>query len=100
MNHQHEQQSQHGHHTSHSLKRPVNHDDPTEHEGHSSHDDHANHNVNDMLRRFIVSAILTLPLLLFSHIGALLGLHLMPPFGLSMGLFGFILATPVVWWGG
>ena len=24
----------------------------------------------------------------------------MPPFGLSMGLFGFLLATPVVWWGG
>ncbi len=67
---------------------------------HSSHDDHASHNVNDMLRRFIVSAVLTLPLLLFSHIGSLLGLHLMPPFGLSMGLFGLILATPVVWWGG
>jgi P-type Cu2+ transporter len=53
-----------------------------------------------MLRRFIVSGVLTLPLLLFSHVGALLGLHLTPPFGLSMGLFGLILATPVVWWGG
>jgi P-type Cu2+ transporter len=68
--------------------------------GHAGHDDHANHNVNDMLRRFIISAILTVPLLLYSHIGALLGLHLMPPFGLSMGLFGLLLATPVVWWGG
>jgi P-type Cu2+ transporter len=67
---------------------------------HAGNDDHASHNVNDMLRRFIVSAILTVPLLLYSHIGTLLGLHLMPPFGLSMGLFGLILATPVVWWGG
>ena len=24
----------------------------------------------------------------------------MPPFGLSTGLFGFLLVTPVVWWGG
>jgi P-type Cu2+ transporter len=85
---------------------PVNHDtvNHTGHvkdEDHRGHDDdHASHNVNNMLRRLIVSFVLTLPLLLFSHIGALLGLHLTPPFGLSVGLFGFILATPVVWWGG
>ncbi len=78
----------------------AEHEEHSSHADHASHDDHTNHNVNDMLRRFIVSAVLTLPLLLYSHIGALLGLHLMPPFGLSMGLFGFILATPVVWWGG
>ena len=53
-----------------------------------------------MLRRFIVSLILSLPLFVFSHVGPLVGLHLSPPFGLSMGLFGFLLATPVVWLGG
>lgn len=88
-------------HTGHvEHQEPSSHMEPKKHTDHASHDDHASHNVNDMLIRFIVSAILTLPIVLYSHIGALFGLHLMPPFGLSMGLFGFILATPVVWWGG
>jgi Cu2+-exporting ATPase len=54
----------------------------------------------DLLRRFIVSLIFSLPLFTLSHVGALIGLRLSPPFGLLMGLFGFLLATPVVWWGG
>jgi P-type Cu2+ transporter len=73
------------------------------HDEHAGHDQHAGHGaemVGDMLRRFIVSLILSLPLFLFSHVGVLFGLHLAPPFGLSMGIFGFLLATPVVWWGG
>jgi P-type Cu2+ transporter len=81
-------------------KNHANHSEHSSHANHAGHDDHASHNVNDMLVRFIVSAVLTLPVVLYSHIGALVGLHLMPPFGLSMGLFGFILTTPVVWWGG
>jgi Cu2+-exporting ATPase len=67
------------------------------------HDEHAGHGaamVGDMLRRFVVSLILSLPLFIFSHVGALAGIHPSPPFGLSMGVFGFLLATPVVWWGG
>jgi Cu2+-exporting ATPase len=73
------------------------------HAGHADHDAHAGHGaamVGDLLRRFIVSLVLSLPLFLFSHFGALVGLHLTPPFGLSMAWFGFLLATPVVWWGG
>jgi len=67
------------------------------------HDEHAGHGaamVNDMLRRFVVSLLLTLPIVIFSPIGGALGFPDMPPFGLSMGLWGFLLATPVVWWGG
>lgn len=71
-----------------------------EHERHDEHADHGAQMVHDLLRRFIISAVLSLPLVLFSPIGAWLGLSGMPPFGLSMGLFGFFLATPVVWWGG
>jgi len=37
---------------------------------------------------------------IFSPLGATVGLPAMPPFGLSTGLFGFLLVTPVVWWGG
>ena len=67
-----------------------------------THDEHAGHGaamVRDLLRRFIVSLILSLPLFI-PHVGEIFGLHIAPPFGLSMGLFGFLLATPVVWWGG
>src|SRR5207245_3650239 len=55
---------------------------------------------SDLLRRFVVSLVLTLPILAFSPMGAIVGLPATTPFGLSMGLFGFLLATPVVWWGG
>ncbi|WP_353544456.1 heavy metal translocating P-type ATPase, partial [Deinococcus xinjiangensis] len=70
---------------------------------HSGHDEHAGHSaamVNDMLRRFIVSLILTIPIVLYSPIGEAIGFRAMPPFGLGMNWFGLILATPVVWWGG
>ncbi|MBB5379015.1 Cu2+-exporting ATPase [Deinococcus metalli] len=53
-----------------------------------------------MLRRFVISAIVTVPLILYSPIGASVGFTAMPPFGLSMAWFGLLLATPVVWWGG
>jgi Cu2+-exporting ATPase len=71
--------------------------------GAMEHGEHAGHGdamVADMFRRFIVSILLSLPLVIFSPMGAALGLPDAPLFGLSMGLFGFLLTTPVVWWGG
>lgn len=71
--------------------------------GHAGHDEHAGHGeamVNDMLRRFVVSLIVTLPIVLYSPIGEAVGFTAMPPFGLGMNWFGLLLATPVVWWGG
>jgi len=92
---------------SHAGHPSVGAERETKHDMHAGpaadHDVHAGHGeamASDLLRRFIVSLILSLPLFLFSHVGALLGLHLAPPFGLSMEWFGFLLATPVVWWGG
>ncbi|MBA3442683.1 MAG: copper-translocating P-type ATPase [Pyrinomonadaceae bacterium] len=82
---------------SHGEHAAMGHD---EHGGHDAHAGHGEAMVGDMLRRFVVSLILSLPLMAFSHLGALVGLHPMPPFGLSMAWFGFLLATPVVWWGG
>ena len=64
----------------------------TEHAGHGSPD--------DMLRRFVASLIITLPIVIFSPIGGALGLPSMPPFGIGMGWWGLVLATPVVAWGG
>ena len=69
---------------------------------HAGHEEHAGHGaemVGDLLRRFVVSLVLSLPLFI-SHLVALFGFHLSPPVGLSPGLFSFLLATPVVWWGG
>ncbi|GHJ42748.1 copper-translocating P-type ATPase [Catellatospora sp. TT07R-123] len=102
----------HAHHPSHTAAAgapatPHAHDaEPGEHAGHGehgAHDEHAGHGADMaavMLRRFVASAVLTLPIVAFSPIGAALGLPAQPPFGLSMGWFGLILATPVVWWGG
>src|SRR5262245_43191647 len=75
---------------------------PEEHAamGHGEHAGHGSAMVADLLRRFIISTLLTLPLIIYSPIGGSLGLPGRPPFGLSMGLFGFLLATPVVLWGG
>ena len=81
----------------------ADHDMPTAHAGQSGHDEHAGHGaamVNDMLRRFISSAVLTVPIVLYSPIGEFFGFTAAPPFGLSMAWFGLILATAVVWWGG
>ncbi len=57
--------------------------------------------VQDMLRRFIGSAILTVPIIICSSLGtALFGRELTPPFGVSPGLLSFVLTSIVVWWGG
>jgi Cu2+-exporting ATPase len=57
--------------------------------------------VRDMLRRFIGSGILTVPIILYSPLGtSLLGRELAPPFGLSRGVSSFVLTSIVVWWGG
>ena len=56
--------------------------------------------VQDMLRRFIGSAILTVPIVLYSPVGtSLFGRELAPPIGLSPGLLSFVLTSVVVWWG-
>jgi len=57
--------------------------------------------VQDMLRRFIGSAILTIPIVLYSPLGtSLVGRELTLPFGLSPGPLNFVLTSIVVWWGG
>src|SRR5438067_902807 len=73
-----------------TTEAPMNH----------AHAGHGAHMVQDMLRRFIGSAILTVPIVLYSPLGtSLFGRELAPPFGLSPGLLGFLLTSIVVWWG-
>ncbi len=68
----------------------------------ANHNQHAGHDksmVSDMLRRFWVCLVLTIPVVLFSPIGMGIGFTFDPPFGLSMEWFGLILTTPIVLWG-
>jgi Cu2+-exporting ATPase len=66
----------------------------------TDHHGHGAHMVQDMLRRFVGSAILTVPIVIYSPLGtSLFGRELAPPFGLSPGLLGFVLTSVVVWWG-
>jgi P-type Cu2+ transporter len=55
----------------------------------------------DMRRRFFVSLVLTIPIILYSSLGTtLFHLHLPTPFGVSPNWVLLVLSTPVVWWGG
>lgn len=66
-----------------------------------AHAGHGAHMVRDMLRRFVGSAILTVPIIVYSPLGtSLFGRELASPFGLSRGLLSFALTSIVVWWGG
>ena len=68
---------------------------------HHDHGHAAPDMAHDMLRRFVGSAILTVPIVLYSPLGAsLVGQAVALPFGLSHGLLGFAVTSIVVWWGG
>ena len=88
--------------TGHTAHAHEHHTAPAAHRGApDAHAGHGAHMVQDMLRRFIGSAILTVPIILYSPLGAsLFGRELAPPFGLSPGLLSFVLTSIVVWWGG
>ena len=55
--------------------------------------------VTDMRRRFLVAAVFSLPILLWSPIGRdVLGFRAAAPFGLRDDVFQLILSVPVVFW--
>ena len=55
----------------------------------------------DMRRRFFVSLVLTIPIILYSSLGTtLFHLHLPTPFGVSPNWVLLVLSTPVMWWCG
>src|SRR2546427_742913 len=91
------------HHHHHEPPRPsvaVNAPDQHQHAP-DAHARHGAHMVQDMLRRFIGSAILTIPIVLYSPLGtSIVGRELTLPFGLSPGPLSFVLTSIVVWWGG
>src|SRR5690554_8030267 len=52
------------HHTATKNHDRHGHDN---HDGHAGHDKHAGHHTHDFLKRFWISLILTIPVLLLSH---------------------------------
>src|SRR5258708_2886487 len=90
----------HHHHEHPRASAPVDAPPPHEHSP-DGHGGHGGDMVQDMLRRFIGSAILTVPIVTYSPLGtSLFGRQLAPPLGLSPGLLGFVLTSIVVGWGG
>src|SRR5229473_5271097 len=90
----------HHHHEHPRASAPVDAPAPHQHAP-DAHAGHGAHMVQDMLRRFIGSAILTVPIVTYSPLGtSLFGRQLAPPLGLSPGLLGFVLTSIVVGWGG
>jgi Cu2+-exporting ATPase len=74
-------------------------------EGHAAHGGHAGMTMEDMARdmrnRFLVSLVLTIPIFLYSPLFTrFFNIHLPIPFGIREEVFGFLLATVVVIYGG
>src|SRR5437762_11584379 len=89
---------QHQHHERPRASAAV--EAPAEHRAVDANAAHGAHMVQDMLRRFTGSAILTVPIVVYSPLGtSLFGRELAPPIGLSPGLLSFVLTSVVVWWG-
>ena len=63
------------------------------------HQEHSATMVGDMLRKAIVCALLTIPIVLYSSLGHRLGFSGTLPFGWSETWFGLALTTPIVFWG-
>lgn len=110
----------HSTHTPHDAPPALGPQNTDAHNGHimSEHDksEHGGHDMDahammghggmsadamarDMRNRFFVSLIFTIPIFITSHLAELFGLMIPPPFGLSVPVFGFLLATPVVIYG-
>src|SRR5215218_7323879 len=85
---------QHGHegHTGMAPQETMGHGG---HHGSMSMDDMA----RDMRNRFLVAAVVSVPILLWSPIGReVLGFSLAAPFGLRDDVFSLLLSLPVVFW--
>ncbi len=66
----------------------------------SDHESHSGHAVGGMLRRAIISGVLSGPVILYSPLGtSIAGRALTPPFGIANRGLDLALTSVVVWWG-
>jgi Cu2+-exporting ATPase len=99
--HDHPQATDHAHpvpDADHAAHAPVTPQDATGHGGHHvgmAMDDM----VHDMRNRFLVAALLSIPILLWSPIGReVIGFNVLAPFGLRDDVFSLILSLPVIFY--
>lgn len=62
-----ETHSHHGHHQHHDHKKHSHHSENHSHHSHSGYDKHEGHHTHDFLKRFWVSLMITVPILLLSE---------------------------------
>jgi Cu2+-exporting ATPase len=75
MNHEHHQHHQHHQHArpqpqpahEHPMHAQENDERPDKHDDHPAHDEHAGHHTANFLKRFWICLIITIPVLLLSH---------------------------------
>ncbi len=92
---------EHGGHEGHDGRDEVAARSPHEMMGHGSHGSGMSMAamVKDMRNRFLVAALFSIPILLWSQIGRdVLGFDVVAPFGLRDDVFQLILSLPVVFW--
>jgi cation transport ATPase len=70
------------------------------HSEHGAHKGHSAAMIGDMLRKVVVSAVLTIPIILYSPVGQRLGFTGVLQFSIPQSYLGFPLATPIVFWAG
>jgi P-type Cu2+ transporter len=89
-------------HAGHDMGRPDALPTPHDAMGHGGHGGMSIESMaGDMRRRFIVAAVLSVPILLWSRIGRdVLGFSVAAPFGMRDDLFQLILSVPVVFYAG
>jgi Cu2+-exporting ATPase len=97
----HDAHDEHAAHDAHEA--PAGHEAHDGHAGHGGH--HAGMSMDDMARdmrnRFLVAAVLSVPILLWSPIGReVLGFEVPAPFGLRDDVFSLLLSLPVVGYSG
>ena len=100
--------AQQSEHADHAAIHPAGHDEsspkrsPHDAMGHGGHAGMSMASmVADMRRRFLVAAVLSIPILLWSPIGRdVLKFTVSAPFGLRDDIFQLILSLPVVFWAG
>lgn len=66
----------------------------------ADHEGHGSAMVAEMLRKAVVSALLTIPVILYSPVGHKFGFAGTLPFGIPESYLGLVLTTPIVFWAG
>jgi P-type Cu2+ transporter len=99
--HDHPPTTEHAHPVAHADHAADAHVTPQHAPGHSGH--HAGMSMDDMVRdmrnRFLVAALLSIPILLWSPIGReVIGFSIPAPFGLRDDVFSLILSLPVIFY--